>query len=201
MSLRAAGRCIIAVRCNGVQWRNRRGTGGQSAPRDFWPENFCWRIGEKRGKGKWDGWKLRRKEGKLWKGRWKIGNGSRKSYKKRWGPFFFFFAFHFWKRQKFVLGLRKWEFSTGKKHFTPGKKIRKNDFAHSEKYACYAPDGVHTLEQLQQHCINRGLLVREHRMCWTCFGGIFPGGHLYSKVDMMLVPWTYKMDPKQVPLT
>ena len=28
--------------------------------------------------------------------------------------FFFFFAFHFWKRQKFVLGLPKWEF-TGKK--------------------------------------------------------------------------------------
>ena len=32
-----------------------------------------------------------------------------------------------------------WEFSTGKKHFTPGKKIRKNDFAPSEKYSSYAP--------------------------------------------------------------
>ena len=39
--------------------------------------------------------------------------------------FFFFFAFHFWKRQKFVLGLPKSEFSTGKKHFTSGKKSGK----------------------------------------------------------------------------
>ena len=38
--------------------------------------------------------------------------------------FFFFFAFHFSQR-KFVLGLPKWEFSTGKKHFMPGKKSRK----------------------------------------------------------------------------
>ena len=51
----------------------------------------------------------------------------------------FFFAFHFWKWRKFVLGLPKSEFSTGKKHFTSGKKIRKNYFAPSEKYACYAP--------------------------------------------------------------
>ena len=96
-----------------------RGPGGQSAPWDFWPGNFCWRIGKKeaRKKGK-RGWKLRRKEGKLWKGRWKIGNGSRKSYTKRWG---LFFAFHFWKRRKFVLGLPKWGFYTGKKHFTLGK--------------------------------------------------------------------------------
>ena len=61
------------------------------------------------------------------------------------GEDLFFFAFHFWKRRKFVLGLPKWEFSTGKKHFTPGKKIRKNDFAPSEKYACYDPaPGVDT---------------------------------------------------------
>ena len=39
--------------------------------------------------------------------------------------FFFFFACHFSKRQKFVLGLPKWKFSTGKKHFTPGKKSGK----------------------------------------------------------------------------
>ena len=41
----------------------------------------------------------------------------------------FFFAFHFSKALKFALGLPKWEFSTGKRHFTPEKKIRKNDFA------------------------------------------------------------------------
>ena len=41
------------------------------------------------------------------------------------GEDLFFFAFHFWKQRKFVLGLPKWEFSTGKKHFTSGKKSGK----------------------------------------------------------------------------
>ena len=41
------------------------------------------------------------------KGRWKIENGSRESLKMRRGPFFFW--------------LPKWKFSSGKKHFTPGK--------------------------------------------------------------------------------
>ena len=50
-----------------------------------------------------------------------------------------FFSFHFSKPLKFVLGLPKWEFSTGERHFTPGKKKkRKNDFAPSEKYFSYA---------------------------------------------------------------
>ena len=49
----------------------------------------------------------------------------RKSYKMMRGPF--------------VLGQPKWEFSTGKKHFTPGKKNRENDFAPSEKFSCDAP--------------------------------------------------------------
>ena len=42
------------------------------------------------------------------------------------------FAFHFSKQQKFVLELPKWKFSTG-------KKFRKNDYASSEKFFCYAP--------------------------------------------------------------
>ena len=46
------------------------------------------------------------------------------------GFFFFFFpssffAFHFSKPLKFVLGLPKWKFSTGEKHFTLGKKSGK----------------------------------------------------------------------------
>ena len=56
--------------------------------------------------------------------------------------FVFFFAFHFRKRREFVfLGV-----SNKNGNFLPGKnisrreKIRKNDFAPSEKYACYAPD-------------------------------------------------------------
>ena len=38
------------------QWRNRRVGGGRVPPRDFWPGNFCWRIGKKeeRKKGKRD---------------------------------------------------------------------------------------------------------------------------------------------------
>ena len=121
------------------QWRNRRGGGGQGGrvpPQRLLTGKFLLTYREKRGKKKREkGWKLRRKGGKL-----EMEAGKRQ--KKRWGLFFFFFfffAFHFWKRRKFVLGLPKWEFSIGKKHFTPGKKIRKNDFAPSEKYACYAP--------------------------------------------------------------
>ena len=45
---------------------------------------------------------------------------------------FSFLSCHFSKPLKYVLGLPKREFSTGKKDFTPGKKIRKNDFAPSE---------------------------------------------------------------------
>ena len=51
--------------------------------------------------------------------------------------FFFFFAFHFWKRRKFVLGLPKWEFYRGK-NISRWENLE-NDFASSEKYACYAP--------------------------------------------------------------
>ena len=49
------------------------------------------------------------------------------------------FSFHFENNgnQKFVLGLPKSEFSTGKKHITSGKKSGKNYLAPSEKYACY----------------------------------------------------------------
>ena len=65
--------------------------------------------------------KLRRKEGKLTKGRWKIEDGRRNFYKMRSGPSLF-------ETTEIVLGLSKWKFSTGKKHFTPGKN-QENDFA------------------------------------------------------------------------
>ena len=38
---------------------------------------------------------------------------------------FFIFAFHFSKPLNFVLGLPKWEFPTGKRHFTLGKNSGK----------------------------------------------------------------------------
>ena len=41
-----------------------------------------------------------------------------------------------------ILGLPRWEFSTGKKHFTQGKKTKKNDFAPSEKYSSDASEDV-----------------------------------------------------------
>ena len=53
--------------------------------------------------------------------------------------FFFFFLLSLWKRRKFVLGLPKWEIFYREKTFHAGEKIRKNYFAPSEKYACYAP--------------------------------------------------------------
>ena len=114
---------------------------GRVPPRDFWQGNFCWhirkRVARKRGK-------MDHKEKKTKKGKGgKLKKGRRKSSKKRWWSVFFFvlfcfvfvfccfcfcfcfFAFNFSKRLKFILGLPKWEFSTGKKHFTPGKKSGK----------------------------------------------------------------------------
>ena len=74
------------------QWRNRQGgTGGQSAPRDFWPGNFCWCIGKTDERKKGKGVKIEKKRRKIVKG--KVENW--KSCKKRWGPFFFFFFFFF----------------------------------------------------------------------------------------------------------
>ena len=51
----------------------------------------------------------------------------------------FFFFFSLFKTLKFVLGLPKWEFSTGKKQFAPGKKSGKW-LCPSEKYSFYASE-------------------------------------------------------------
>ena len=99
--------------CSGVTSR------GRMPPWGFSLGNFCWPTG----KGK-----MENKKRKGGKGRWKIGNRWEKGEKYEngtedlWGFFFFFFAFHFLKQLKFVLGLPKWKFSTGKKHFTPAGK-------------------------------------------------------------------------------
>ena len=55
--------------------------------------------------------------------------------------FFFFLLFTFKKSLKFVLGLPKWEFSTGKKHFTLAKNLEKW-LCPFWKISSYAP--VHT---------------------------------------------------------
>ena len=105
--------------------------GGSRLPTTLSPENLCWPTGKRGGMEKW------RKEGnQKVKGRWKIGNGRRKSYKMRRR---LCFPFHFSKPLKYVLGLRKWEFSTGKRHFTPGKKSGKIPLSPLKKYSSYTP--------------------------------------------------------------
>ena len=79
---------------------------------------------EKRGKEKGKMEKKRKKikkEVKRWKGgKFKIG-GRKVTKLGEDLFFFFFFASHFSKRLKFVLGVPQCEFSTEKKHFKPGK--------------------------------------------------------------------------------
>ena len=62
--------------------------------------------------------------------------------------FFFFFYFSLFKPLKFVLVPPKWEFSTRKKTFQTGKKIKQNySSASSEKYSSYTPAGEPLKEQ------------------------------------------------------
>ena len=63
-----------------------------------------------------------------------------KSSKMRRGPFFFFFfCFSLFKMTKICFGSTKMEIFYWEKVFHAGKKIRKNDFAPSEIFSCYAP--------------------------------------------------------------
>ena len=115
------------------QWRNRRGgRGGRVPPPRLLTGKFLLTYREKRGKEKREkGRKLRRKGGKL-------GMEAGKRQKKRWGPFFFFFCFSLLKTTKICFGSTKMGIFYREKAFH-GKKFWKNDFAPSEKYACYAP--------------------------------------------------------------
>ena len=173
--------------------------GGQSAPQRLLTGKFLltyWdkRGNEKRENGMGENWEEKKENCKREGGKLEMEVGK---VIKRGEDLFFcfcfcflflffvlfcFFAFHFWKRQKLVLGLLKWEFSTGKKAFHAGKKNQEKWLCSLRKICLLRPwwcshtwATVHILEQLQEHCINRGLLVREHRMCWTWFGDIFRG--------------------------
>ena len=53
---------------------------------------------------------------------------------------FFFFCFPFLKTTEICFGSTKMGIFYREKAFHARKNIRKNDFAPSEKYACYAPD-------------------------------------------------------------
>ena len=96
-------------------------------------EIFADVSGKKRQGKKGKGVKLRRKEGKRRKIVKREGGKLKKEGWKvtKWQieeRIFFPFAFHFWKRRKFVLGLPKWEFSTGKNISRRGK--------YQEKWLC-----------------------------------------------------------------
>ena len=117
------------------QWRNMQ---GGVPPIDFWPENFCWPTGKKgaRKKGKRGEIEKKREiaKGKVENGKWKVEKLQNEERSFFFFFFFSFFASHFSKPLKFVLSLPKWKFSTGKKHFTPGKNSGKMTLPPQKKF-------------------------------------------------------------------
>ena len=127
------------------QWRNRRGGGGgQGAeyPPEISDRQIFADVSRKKRQGKkGKGVKIEKKKRKIVKG--KVGNW--KSYKEKGDDLFFFFFFFFFfcfsvlKQTEIYFGSTKIGIFYREEAFHAGKKIRKNDFAPSEKYACYAP--------------------------------------------------------------
>ena len=88
------------------------------------------RQGRKRGNGK-KRRKIEKAKVKNWK--WK----EEKLQNEERTPFFFF-CFSFFKMTEICFGFTKMEIFYWEKAFYAWKKIRKNDFAPSEKFSCYA---------------------------------------------------------------
>ena len=107
--------------------------GGQGAvcpPETCDREIFADVSGKNREGKKGKGVQIDKKRRKMVKGRLKIGKGSRKSSKKIWRLFFFFFLFFFlpftFENDRNLFWVyQNGKFSTGKKHFTPGKNQEK----------------------------------------------------------------------------
>ena len=78
---------------------------------------------------------------KIEKKRRKIVKGKVENCKLGEGLFFP----HFSKPLELVLGLPEWKFSTGKKHFTPGKDSGKKEVSPSEKKILLRPCSKETL--------------------------------------------------------
>ena len=117
-----------------------RGAGGRVPPETSDREIFADLTGKKRGKDNGKGENEEEKKENCKREGGKIENGWREKFENEERIFFFFFFFfHFSKRRKLLLGLPKWKFSTGKKHFTPGKKPRKMTLPPPEKISCYTP--------------------------------------------------------------
>ena len=98
------------------------GAGGQSAPRDFWLGNFCWRIGKKEARKKG-------KRGENWEEKKeKKENCEREGGKLELevGKFFFFFCFSLLKTTEICFGSTKIRIFYREKAFHVGKKIRQN---------------------------------------------------------------------------
>ena len=104
-----------------LQWRNRRGgRGAECPPRDFWPGNFCWRIGKKR-----QGKKGKRVENWKWK---------QENVRKRGEDLFFFFFFFFFLLFTFENDENLfWVYQNG--NFLPGKSFSRRE-KNQEKWLC-----------------------------------------------------------------
>ena len=130
------------------QWCN--GQGWQSAPPQETSDReiFADLPGKKRQGKNGKGGKMEKKRRKIVKGKVEIENEERTFFfcfvLFCFVCLFFFFAFHFSKRRKFVLGVPKWKFSTGKKHFTPGKKSGKMTLPLQKNFPV-TPLGANTL--------------------------------------------------------
>ena len=105
-----------------LQWRNRQG-GAECPPRDFWPGNFCWRIGKKEA-GK------KGKRGENWEEKVENWKWKQENVRKRGEDlFFFFFCFSLLKTTKICFGSTKMGIFYREKAFHAGKK-------NQEKWLC-----------------------------------------------------------------
>ena len=111
------------------QWCNRQGVGqgAECLPRDFWPGNFCWPTRKKRGKEKMEKGEMEKKRREIVKRKvenWKWEEGKLQNEER---TFFFFRLFTFQNHWNlfWVYEMEKWKFSSGKRHFTPGKNQEK----------------------------------------------------------------------------
>ena len=108
-----------------------RGAGGrgQSSPQRLLTWKFLLTYREKRGKEKGKGVKIEKKRRKIVKGKVeKLQNEERT------------FCFSLFKTTKICFRSTKMEIFYREKAFHTGEKIRKNDFAPSEKFSCYTSD-------------------------------------------------------------
>ena len=87
----------------------------------------------KKGKGV----KIEKEEKEREGGKFKMEGGK----VTKWGEDLFLFCFSLFKTTKICFGSTKMEIFYREKAFHARKKIRKNDFAPSEKFSCYSPAG------------------------------------------------------------